>query len=789
MQLNNKTRQQKARIYFRLHNKIVIDISIFLSVICLAFGVVLIVLHNKIGWLLLFPMIVCFIVFEWYKYDLKLLDPDPNTSDQSLESLLSANILAKLVTNTPDTKSITQAMYNDKGRIFFHNRFFVNDDLINIAQCAIDELWPKAIDLWKQYKTKNGVDGAHISAAMLLYSANSETMLRAINYSRDEVLAGLSWYSYLTNTIDGISAKQSSGGIARDWSAGYTPLLNRYAQNISYSIQYGGSSNRDTFSHQAVVNQMTSVFTTGGRANIAIVGDVGVGKHMCVNGLADRLIFDPAIPGKIRYSQIYQIDIASLLSAIDPNSLEATMNQIMVEAYHAKNIILFFNNAGQLFGSDGRVDISNFMLPIIEAGNLRSIYSFTSSDWQYLQRNKPALAVAFNYQAVLPTNEEETLKILENEVIFTENQYGCLFTYAGLKEVYRLADRYGPDVAMPERAISVLNDTGRNSTNSLITPENVQKSIEQTTGVKVGLASSQEKDVLLGLETTMHERVIGQDIAIKELVSALKRSRTGVSNSNKPIGTFLFLGPTGVGKTEVSKTLAEAYFGSEDRLIRLDMNEFINADSINRLLTSGNQTSPSFLDKIKQQPFSVVLLDEIEKAHPEIINVFLQLFDEGTLVDNDNRTYSFRDSIIIVTSNAGSEFIREKIDKSVNIEVLTDELTNKLIHEGQFKPELMNRFDDIIIFGPLSETELQQVVAVMLKHVNQELVNQKITVSLSPGVVARLANKGHDPAMGARPLRRLMQKTIETLVADRILSGQLSAGDNLHIDESDISWG
>lgn len=777
-------RFQKAKIANLFKNQTLNLVILSSTFIVAIFGLYLYANSNNLGWLLFIPLVFIFMLHEWYVYDLKNLKPKINSVSPS--DILKSEVLGNFQNDQPSLSDIVDAIANTSGRYFFRNRFLIDDSLLKVADISdTTKMWEVATDLWHKNRLSDGVDGAHLVVAIILTANNKQEILRTTNYSETEILNGLAWYVYLINALEAIKLKKSSGGIARDWASGYTPLLTKYAQNISYNIQYGGTTHRDIFSRQKVVNEMVSIFSGAGRANVALVGQAGAGKHICVQGLADELIFG-SVTGDLKYAQIYQIDISMLLSTVKQSYLENVLSQILSEAYHAKNIILFFNNAGQLFGSDDLVDLSNFLQPIIEAGRLRAIYSFTDVQWQYLQRNKPALCAIFNHQAVLPTDEKETISILENEAIFVEHKYKCLFTYESLKEIYRLASRYGPEVAMPSKAISVMESAGRTGSGSLISSQTVQNAIESSTGIKVGLAVGDEKDKLINLENTIKQRVIGQDIAVSAVVSALKRNRSGVANSDRPIGTFLFLGPTGVGKTELSKALASAYFGDDNRFIRLDMNEFITSDSIHRLLATGNQISPTFIDRIKMQPFAVVLLDEIEKANPDIINIFLQVLDEGVLVDSDNRQISFKDTIIIATSNAGADLIREQVGND-NQDLTTELLLDNIIKQGIFKPEFVNRFDETIMFKPLTKKQLEQVVMVLLSQINNELANRKITVSIDSTGIEWLSINGYDPSMGARPLRRLMQKTIETIVADKILADQVKSGDKLLITGQDLA--
>ena len=280
--------------------------------------------------------------------------------------------------------------------------------------------------------------------------------------------------------------------------------------------------------------------------------------------------------------------------------------------------------------------------------------------------------------------------------------------------------------------------------------------------------------------------MINQSRAVSVVSDALRRARAGVRNESRPIGTFLFLGPTGVGKTELSKALAEVYFGGEDRLVRIDLNEYIQPKDVSRLIADGAQDPYSLTAQIMKQPFSVVLLDEIEKAHPQVLTTLLQLLDEGILRDINNREVSFRDAIVIATSNAGADTIRELIDKGYNLEQVEQQFVTRLIDTQQFRPEFLNRFDEIVLFRPLTQDELGQVVELIIGGINKTLQSQKISVRLDTAATNKLASIGYDPKFGARPMRRVVQRTVENLIARKLLEGSAQAGDIIEIKESDI---
>lgn len=745
------------------------------AVLTAILSIALLVVGNNVGWLLAIVPNVLLVLHEWYKHDLSNTAP---TVGNSPEDQLSMDVLAAIPSVVTDIKQLVTALQKSNDFWFMANRFMLHPEII--GSMRVGEGWlQQAADFGSRYHVDRGITAAHIAAALLLTSPDKAMILSHTNNKEEDILDGLAWYTYVQRLIHSLDERQNRGGIARDWAAGYTPLLDSFAVNISRSIQYGGIAHRDIVGHNNVVQQMRSVFTSNGRANIALVGDVGVGKSTCIQAFAESLLF-ATDRGSIAYNQIYQIDIASLLTRVSTDRLEYTIQRLCSEAYHAKNIVLYFDNAGAFFGAGGSVaDATNIILPIIEAGRVRMIFSFTQLDWQYIQKAKSQIAALLNYQVVLPTNEQDTIMVLENQVLFTESQYACTFTYTALREVYRLASRYGPEIAMPGRAISVLEDVARSYQNKLILKVDVQKTIEQTTGIKIATADADDKAALLTLEQKLMQRVVGQDVAIKEIVSALKRSRTGIANPNKPIGTFLFLGPTGVGKTEMSKSLADAYFGGKSGFVRIDMNEYITQDSIHKLLSAESGYGSSFLETVRRQPFSVVLFDEIEKAHPDIVNTLLQLLDEGEIKDSDNRTVSFKDAIVIATSNAGADTIRAHIKANRPIEELEKSLADMLIDSGTFKPEFVNRFDGVIIFSPLTQERLRQIVSIQLKDINTNLASQGVNVVLTSDAIDWLIAQGYDERLGARPLRRMMQKTVETAVSNVLLEQDVQHGSTI----------
>ena len=462
--------------------------------------------------------------------------------------------------------------------------------------------------------------------------------------------------------------------------------------------------------------------------------------------------------------------------------------EILSEAYGAKNIIICLDNA-QLFFEEGvgSDDLTNVLLPILEAGNLRMILTMDEQRLLQISQRNPALVNALNRIIVKPTNKQDTMRVMQDSLIVTEFQKKVTYSYQALGEAYTLSERYVHDIAMPGRAIKLLVSAASYSQGGLVTMNSVRDAIEQTMDIKVGVATGeQEKETLLNLEQLIHRRMINQTRAVGVVSDALRRARAGVRNQDRPIGTFLFLGPTGVGKTELAKALADVYFGGEDRIVRLDLNEFVRNEDVSRLIADGADDPSSLTAQVMKQPFSVVLLDEIEKAHPNVLTTLLQLLDEGILRDIKNREVSFRDAIVIATSNAGADRIREYIERGYKLEAFEEKFVDELIDSGQFKPEFLNRFDEIVTFTPLGRSELLQVVDLMLDGVNKTLASQKITVVVDDTAKLLLVEKGYDPRLGARPMRRVIQRVVENNVAKAILSGSIQSGATITITASQV---
>jgi ATP-dependent Clp protease ATP-binding subunit ClpC len=608
---------------------------------------------------------------------------------------------------------------------------------------------------------------------------------------KEDIESGVQWFAHVRRMVERAHEKSHYGGIGRDLSFGWAPVLNYVGYNITADIQRGGYLRRPVDSRQETIDQLFRLLSQPGKRNAVLVGEPGVGKTTLVFSAAQRLITAPhTIPSELQYQQIITLDAGHLIAnAKGRGQLEELLIQIFNEAVRAKNVVLFLDEA-QLFLKDatGSVDLSSLLLPVIQGGALKIILSLNEQEWLRLSQEKPGLAQLMNRVVVKPLDKEETIQVVEDETILLEGRNNLTYMHQAINEAYKLADRFIHEQAFPGKAIKLLEAAANFPEQTyFVSSKSVRQAVEKSFDVKVQTAdSTDERTILLNLEDKIHERMINQTRAVKLVSDALRRARSGVRNENKPIGTFLFLGPTGVGKTELSKALANVYFGGEERLVRLDLNEFSHAEDTSRLLAVGANDPYSLCAQIAKQPFSVVLLDEIEKAHQNVLNVLLQMLDEGILRDSANKPISFRDAIIIATSNAGAERIRQHIEAGQALEQFEEGFVDELINANVFRPEFLNRFDEIVLFRPLSKQELVQVVDLLIARLNSTLADRKISVRLTVQAKELLAERGYDPRLGARPLRRVVQRAVENVVAQKLLANEAQPGQTLELDASEL---
>ena len=781
-------RVRKAHQKHALNNPPMLALTLVVFIALLFGGITLLYFQNSISWTLIgFSSLPAMLIF-WIKNDLVDI---PIGKTDNFTDLISEDLLL-LITKNSSPADLTQILPKTRSGAFIMARFnlptpFFNE-IANFLPATPEPIYETARHICETTNSEE-ITGAVLAVAIISSVPNYELLLNQFQLTITDLHQGIIWFNYLNGMVKNSKKPIRSGGIARDFAFGYTPTLQRFAINLSE--RYSGAHTKlQMADHTKIIGQIIETFTHGGRQNVALIGAYGSGRSTIVNALAETLMnADSKIPHSLKYRQIYSLDAPSLISAAkDSSELEYLMVNIFNEIYSAKNIILCLDNAHLFFEEGpGSVDIANLLTPILEAGRIRMILIMDDQKFLEISSKNSTLANSLNKIMVSPSSREETLKILMDQVPLLEYQKNVIYTYRALTEAYRLSEQYIHDVEMPGKAKLLLESAASYAEGNLVTALSVQTAVEKSYGVKVRVASDEsDRNKLLNLEALIHERMIDQTEAVSAVANALRRAGAGVKHAGRPIGTFLFLGPTGVGKTELAKSLSEVYFNGEDNIIRLDMNEFVSAADVSRLIKDGAEDGLSLTAQVSKQPFSVILLDEIEKAHPSVLTTLLQVLDEGILRDEKNREISFRDSIIIATSNAGANEIREKIASGAKIDDFKEEFIENLISSNEFKPEFLNRFDEICLFKPLSKEDLVSVLDLIIASTNKTLEPQKISVVVDPAAKQILIDKGYDPKMGARPMRRIVQKTVENIVAAAILSGHATPGSTLHITPNEI---
>ncbi|MBR3323680.1 ATP-dependent Clp protease ATP-binding subunit [Candidatus Saccharibacteria bacterium] len=777
-------RAKSARASKILNTAPIKFLLIFCAIALLCLGIYLLIVKSSLGWLVASFSTLPFILFI---YTVHYLSKVPVGKGNNINDLLSTNCLIYLGKD-PTPQSIAKIIKNTRSGRFLAARFGITEQMLQFVtngQAAdATPVFNTALEIRNNLGAEV-VSGGILAISLIQHFPDYENLLRSMKLSIDDLYQGINWYNHIYGLVLAAKKHHHTGGIGRDFAFGYTPTLRHFGQNIS-EIRPTIPTQIHQVSHQEILNRMVQIFSQGGRQNVALVGPDGSGRSTIVSAFADMLMdADSHLPANLKFRQIYLLDSAALISAANaPGEIETLLSRIFNEAYSAKNIIICLDNAHLFFEEGtGSVDISNLLTPILEAGGLRIILTMNEQKYLEISAKNSTLTNSLNKIIVAPASEQETMLIMQDKVPSFEYQHNVIFTYWALREAYRLSERYIHDLAMPGRALSLLETSADYpEQGKFITETSVQQAIEKTEGVKVQQVTTEaDRNNLLNMEELIHRRMVNQESAVKTVSDALRRASVGVRNESRPIGTFLFLGPTGVGKTELAKSLSEVYFNGESQIVRIDLNEYVSENDVSRLIAEASKYDNSLTAQVMKRPFSVVLLDEIEKAHPKVLTTLLQMLDEGILRDSENHEVSFRDCIVIATSNAGANEIRQYISQGVPLDKVKDELVNQLVKSGEFKPEFLNRFDEICIFTPLSEADLLKVVDIIIAGVNQTLAPQKITVSLDDEAKRLLVQKGNDPMLGARPMRRIVQQTVENLVARMLLSSQISAGSTVVI--------
>lgn len=579
--------------------------------------------------------------------------------------------------------------------------------------------------------------------------------------------------------------------IGRGWQFGYTVRVDRYAVDLSRH-DYSEYSKFHLFGRQDEFRIASLVLGRPTQNSFLLVGDAGIGKKTFIHAFA-RKMREGDLP-QFERLRFLVLDLgAAVGDALDRDEdVDNFIRDLFARAAMAGNVVLVIENIDAFLGADqSHPNLAPVFSEFLALPTFRVIGTIGSAKYQELARiDEPALKF-FETIHLREPEPEETLRILLNILEPAERQ-GVICTWKALQTMVEMSGQYEWDVPYPEKAIDLCQETILHWQSApdghFVTPKTVASFVSIKTGVPVGDLGESEKDRLLHLEDIMHARVVGQYEAVRQVAESLRRARAGFGNPKRPLGSFLFLGPTGVGKTETAKALAEAYFGGEDRMIRIDMSEFQSADAVGRLIGSSVSGEEGQLVSLaKAHPFSVLLLDEIEKAYPKALDIFLQILDEGFVTDGFGTKINFRKSIIIATSNAGSALIAERLGAGASPEEVKKEVVSDISRNGTFRMEFMNRFDGVIFFAPLMGGELVSVVTIKLSALAERIRKQKnIEVTFGDGVAQAIVERGYEPEFGARSLNRYIEDKIEDVIVNKVLTGTVDDGGKLVIALSDL---
>lgn len=583
-------------------------------------------------------------------------------------------------------------------------------------------------------------------------------------------------------------------GLAKTWAYGPVFTLMQFAARVSDEaalmrpIVLTGRENETKLLEDALLTQAN--------ANVIIVGEPGAGKETLILGLTQMILQGKIFP-KLESKRVFQLSGAVLIATgKTKGETEAILIRILNEAVSAGDIILVIDQFPEFVQSLDNVGIiaSQILQPYFASSTLHIIAMADVTPFRKIIESNAALMAHFQKIEVLQPDEKELMPILQEiaPAIEAQARGNVLLTYPALKKVAEAGVRYLVEGALPERAITLMQELVNYASSrhiTLIGPELVAEYISKKTKIPLGAITKEEQEKLLNLEDRLHDHVINQTEAINAIANTIRRARAGIGEPKRPIGSFLFLGPTGVGKTETAKALATVYFGREDAMIRFDMTEYQTEGSIERLIGSFEKNEPGILaSRLRSSPYGTLLLDEFEKADKKVVDLFLQILDEGFFSDAFGEQVNMRNTIIIATSNAGAQMIWHLVEDNIDPSTKKSAIIAEIQQEGKFKPELLNRFDAIIIFQPLSQEHLRHVARLMFKKLEGRLKEQQnITFVTTDELVEETVRLGYDPTFGARPMRRFIQDKIEKIIAEKIIKGELTRGESIAIGAKDIA--
>jgi len=666
-----------------------------------------------------------------------------------------------------------------------------------ILSKSLQELLETVNDLRAQHKN-NRTTTADLIVGLFKHNGSFRKLLVEKNLDEDDLNSLALWHesnvAFAENKLRfwRLENLLRTRPIGFGWIYGYPILLSKYSRNLSASFELG-AQDLNIVGRDDEIKEIEQVLLKDGKQNILLVGETGIGKKSIVLGLAQK-ISQGKTNDNLNYRQILEVNMAAATSSsTKKEEVQNTVNSLLIEAAQIGNAVLFIDGLHNFTGAKeglGRIDITEILLPYLQSSDIRVIATTDPLSFhKYIETRRDVLTT-FSKLNVEELPYLGVMSILGDEVLQAEAASDIFFIYEALKTIYEDADKYIHTSPFPDKALNLLSETVsyvKSKNKKIVEAQDVHEVVTRKTNIPLGTIGAEERQKLIQLESEMHKDIIGQELAVRSITQVMQRLRVGLSRKGKPAGVFLFVGPTGVGKTLTAKVLAKVFFGSQDNMIRFDMSEYQSIESIERLLGSIHSDTPGqLISSIRDKPFSVLLLDEFEKAHPDILNVFLRVFDEGSIKDILGRKVSFEQSIIIATSNAGANVIREMIKTGVDPAKEKERLIDIFISEKYFRPELLNRFDEIVIYHPLNREQIRQISQILIQKLQERVRDKGYYFNPTPDVIKYIAEVGFNPQFGARPMARAIQDRLESVIAKKILENKVQKGVEFSISVAEM---
>jgi len=767
----------------------------FTVIACFIFPIIWILIPYFIYKIFGFAYILLFFIILYLIFILKNLNTPkmrvPEVTSEK-EKILSFRPATKFIIEGHRGSNLVQILFshNDAKKLL-RRAELDGDRLVDKISKApppqIDDLINHSFQTAKENNSRY-VELEHLFVSLVENTSNIKTILSIFGSNTEIIKETAFWIVEKREKLSRVFMWQEDfvtplmGGVGKGMLGRVTPNLDSVSMDITRQVGAGGVEN--IIGREEEIKKISEILD-GEKNDILIVGESGIGKTSIIKGVAYKIMTGTEYK-TLKNRRVVSLEIGSLISqSKETGNIADKITKIFKEVELSGDIILFIDEMQNIVTGMGEHEgkestILSILENHISKKRIRIIGAVSMSNYRKYIESNEAISRLFQVIKINETTKDETINILKNVSDKYEKQHSILITYPALISCIDLSEKLIGNRVLPDKAIDILERAATSVKNStkIINSGIVSEEVSRMTDIPVTEIGLDEADKLLNIGEKMKEKIIGQDHAIDKIKIALQRSRTGMRDESKPIAAFLFVGMTGVGKTETAKTLSEYYFGEEKRMIRLDMSEYQQIDSINRIIgTPEGNSSGTLTEKIRNKPFSLLLIDEIEKAHPNIILTFLQMLDEGRLTETTGNEADFTNTIIIATSNIGTKTIQDMYEQGKNYEEIQN--TALLEVRSKFAPELLNRFTAIIVFNPLSREDLKDITKIMLERVRAMAKEKGIEIDFKPELIEELIKRGYSPEWGARPLARVIEDSVESYIALKLLKKEMNPGDRI----------